>query len=140
MYDLRNVLTLQVGLAQAYERFDVWFDPIEVPQSSISFCPADTWFQGAKDQYTVRKIFPVTWSTLPKFVTFTNAFPDRLALPSRQYLALHAACAKAVCMTGAAELIYSLMDDYEQTEVLSNDGSSGELLGHLLAGAALSVH
>jgi hypothetical protein len=138
MHHLRNILTLQVGLAESFERLEIWFDSVEVCHSLIFFYPPDTWPQG--HQYDIGKEHPMTWGDLSNGVTFTSAFSDRLALPSQQYLALHASCAKTVCMTGATEFIYGVLDGYEQTEVLSNDGSSSELLRYLLAGAASMVY
>lgn len=61
-------------------------------------------------------------------VTFTSPDPEKLPLPSPEYLAIHAACAKVANLSGAGEYIDNVVRDLEDTSVLSKDGSSAELL------------
>ena len=49
---------------------------------------------------------------------------DELPLPSRDYLVLHAACAKAAHLSGAAEYIDRMDPDLDETFVLAEDGTS----------------
>jgi len=53
--------------------------------------------------------------------------------PSRQLLALHAACARVVHTSGAADFLDKLESDAEKIAVLASDGSSASLLGDLLS-------
>lgn len=76
---------------------------------------------------------------LPATVTFESTVPAKLPLPDRRYLAFHAACAKVVHLSGAAEYILKTLRDCERTKVLSEDGSSAELLGSLLSGMSVLV-
>ena len=52
----------------------------------------------------------------------------RLPKISTKLLGIHAAVAELMHMTGAGELIDKLLRDWEQIEVLSEDGADAELL------------
>jgi hypothetical protein len=86
--------------------------------------------QGQEHTYNIRRRYPAIHSDLPPSVTFTTN--TDLDLPDRRYLALHAACAKVLHLSGAAEAIDSILRDLEDTKVLSQDGASAELLDYLL--------
>ncbi|KAM6503553.1 hypothetical protein JOM56_000496, partial [Amanita muscaria] len=60
-------------------------------------------------------------------------------LPSRDYLALHAACAKVAHLSGAAEYMDSMFTDMEEMPVLSNDDSSAAVLEHAIWAAQLQL-
>ena len=62
-------------------------------------------------------------------VTFSPGHMDTQP-PSPQLLALHAACARVVHMSGAAEALDELHHDAEEMTVLALDGSSARLLDH----------
>lgn len=63
----------------------------------------------------------------PTHVTFSTSDPA-LPLPSRDYLAIHAACARIAHMSGAAEYIQKVLRDVEEIKVLAEDGGSTRLL------------
>ncbi|GBE80265.1 hypothetical protein SCP_0214820 [Sparassis crispa] len=73
---------------------------------------------------------------LPKHVTFTTTDPELLPVPSPDYLALHAACAKVAHLSGAAKYIDKVLEDLEEMPVLSEDGSSARLLEDALLHAS----
>ena len=75
-------------------------------------------------------------------VKFTTEDPENLPLPSPEYLKIHAACAKIAHMSGAGEYIEQILRDLEDMKILSEDGTSAELLEHLLAPFSheISVH
>jgi hypothetical protein len=75
---------------------------------------------------------------LPPDVTFTST-SSQLALPDPRYLALHAACARVIKFSGVSGYIERILRDAEETRVLSEDGSSAELLEQLLFGESLTV-
>jgi len=56
----------------------------------------------------------------------------RLPLPSHVYLEIHAACCRVAHLSGAGEYIDKLLEDLEDTRVLSEDGSSAQLLTFVL--------
>ncbi|KEP47309.1 hypothetical protein V565_160520 [Rhizoctonia solani 123E] len=111
-----NIMTVDIGVYQGFNLLDLWLDPVE----------------GTDNTYTIRKRFPGYRQELPQTVHFTTSTPD-LPLPNPRYLALHAACARVVHLSGASEAISSIIRKMEQTPVLSEDGSSAELLEIMLS-------
>lgn len=68
------------------------------------------------------------------FVTFSpSPHCEGAQLPNPQLLALHAACARVVHMSGAAEAFDEVEREVEKTMVLAWDGSSAHLLDHLIS-------
>jgi hypothetical protein len=65
-------------------------------------------------------------------VTFTTRDPEKLPLPSLEYLKIHAACARVAHLSGAGEHIDKILRELEYTKVLSDDGASAEALEHAL--------
>ena len=65
-------------------------------------------------------------------VTFTSRDPEKLPLPSPEYLAIHAACARVAHLSGAGEHIDKVLRELEDNKVLSKDGASAEALEHAL--------
>jgi hypothetical protein len=53
---------------------------------------------------------------------------DDLPLPDPRLLAIHAACARALQMSGAADYLDKCDWDAEDLQVLAEDGSSGAVL------------
>lgn len=123
VHSLGNILTLGNSCHESFDRLRIWLEPVE----------------GTKHQYLIGRGLPGYHSHLAPTVTFTTDHPE-LPLPDRRYLALHAACAKVVHMSGAAHLINKILREAAETKVLSGDGSSGELLAYLLSAEALMVH
>jgi hypothetical protein len=54
------------------------------------------------------------------------------ALPNPDYLGIHAACCRVAHLSGAAEHMDKILEDLEDTRVLSNDGSSAHVLSFAL--------
>jgi len=74
---------------------------------------------------------------LPKVVKFQNLAPldsdgtqPDLSLPSKDYLALHAACAKVANLSGVADYLNKLDREYNESAILAPDGSSVDLVAH----------
>jgi hypothetical protein len=95
--------------------------------------------QGRENTYILRK-----GSAYPDdliagtVITLTTASPG-MALPSPQFLAIHAACAKVCHMCGMAEVIDKILRDSETVKVLSEDGS-GSSFATLRNSLAVLVH
>jgi len=53
-------------------------------------------------------------------------------MPSKEYLSLHAACAKVANMSGAAEYLEDLDGEREEGKTLAADGSSMPLFENVL--------
>ncbi|RXW12256.1 hypothetical protein EST38_g13596 [Candolleomyces aberdarensis] len=86
-----------------------------------------------QDKYKVETLDPmVNQSYGSREVKFTTPNPEKLPVPSPDYLALHAAYAKVACPSGAADYIETVLKDAKELPVLAADGSSGDALTHLL--------
>ncbi|KAI6115596.1 hypothetical protein EDD17DRAFT_1423811, partial [Pisolithus thermaeus] len=62
------------------------------------------------------------------YVTLSTPDPDKYPLPNLTYLAIHAACDKVSCFSGASAYIENVLRRMEDTLVLAEDGGSSELL------------
>ncbi|CAE6477690.1 hypothetical protein ACGC1H_002392 [Rhizoctonia solani] len=116
IHNLTNIMTLRNDIHTSLDKLQLWLEPIE----------------GTDNMYNVGRRAPIVCPEVPPTITLATDTP--LPLPDRRYLALHAACAKVVLMSGAAEPIDTLLRDAENTKVLSPDGSSAPLLDSLLCG------
>jgi len=98
--------------------------------------------QGKQHTYYVRKAHAgvLSRSVLSdSIVQFTSSSPD-MALPDPRYLALHAACARIAHVSGAAAYIDALREEWEETTVLSSDGSSADMFHQKLHLAQILAH
>ena len=75
---------------------------------------------------------PLFIREIPPQVRLTTPDPNNYPLPNPYYLALHAACARVVHLSGAAEYIEMVFRGMEDTKVLATDGGSGDVLYHAL--------
>ncbi|KAJ2920985.1 hypothetical protein H1R20_g16109, partial [Candolleomyces eurysporus] len=115
IHRLENVMTMKVDLHRLFDGLELWL------------------VQVGKDTYKV-ETFNLLVNQLygGREVKFTTENPKGLPVPSPEYLALHAACAKVAHSSGATEYIETILRDAEEIRVLAADGSSGEVLAHLL--------
>ncbi|CUA75447.1 hypothetical protein RSOLAG22IIIB_11739 [Rhizoctonia solani] len=113
-----NLMTVQLDLLASLNRLQVWLDPVK----------------GLENTYTIGRRHPGIRPDVSPTIIFTASAPT-LPLPDRRYLALHAACAKVAHLSGASEAISLLGNKQEHDGVLSEDGSSAEILEN-----RLSVH
>lgn len=75
----------------------------------------------------------------PAGTIITFSTDTGLPLPDPRFLALHAACARVLHTIAMTEVIDRIIEDWENTTVLAEDGSSAELLTYALSMAPLSV-
>ncbi|KAF9502615.1 hypothetical protein BS47DRAFT_1490670 [Hydnum rufescens UP504] len=117
IHALTNALTLDSSVHEAFDSLRIYLDPIsEVPNG---------YRLGA---------FPeriLTLLGLPSRVVFKSSDP-LLPLPNPRYLELHAAAAKVAHLSGTADYIEKTLRDLETVRVLSENGSSAELLKSVL--------
>ena len=106
VHRLENVMALVSGFRMHFDELRVWFVA------------------------TVRSTPPILYG-YPEFVTFTTLDQDNLPVPSPTYLAIHAACAKLVHLSGAAECIAKLYRDME-SRTLHPDGAAASMLEHAI--------
>lgn len=88
--------------------------------------------QGKVNEYKLEAAEPWTLRPYPEFVTFTTPDQDKLPVPSPAYLAIHAACAKAAHLSGAAKYIDKFYRDMDDSKILARDGASASMLEHAI--------
>ena len=71
-------------------------------------------------------------------IVFKSAHPD-LPLPNPAYLGIHAACCRVAHLSGAGEYMDKVSEDLEDILVLSEDGSSADLLSFVLQPYGLEI-
>jgi hypothetical protein len=83
--------------------------------------------KGVLNQYTIRAVAPIL---LRRFhsTTITFSTDTGLDLPEPRYLALHAACAKFIHLSGAGDYIKRHYEEMEVRRELATDGSTAALL------------
>ena len=81
--------------------------------------------------YNLGAIYPREIAEYHQVITFNTDNP-RLPVPSRDYLELHAACAKVAHLSAASEYMDSVIREMEETLVLSSDGASTAVLEHAI--------
>ena len=84
------------------------------------------------NEYKLEAAEPWTLRPYPEFVTFTTPDQDKLPVPSPAYLAIHAACAKAARLSGAAKYIDKFYQDMDDSKILARDGASASMLEHAI--------
>ncbi|KAK7439333.1 hypothetical protein VKT23_017559 [Stygiomarasmius scandens] len=121
IHRLENVFTLHTDYHDLFDTLQLWFEPT----------PED-------NHYKVGTSQPVIFRRVPREVTFkNNHFVNEddtpvLPMPSKEYLSLHAACAKVANMSGAAEYLEDLDREREEGKTLAADGSSMPLFANVL--------
>ncbi|KAG2012322.1 hypothetical protein CC2G_012350 [Coprinopsis cinerea AmutBmut pab1-1] len=119
VHRLENVMTLDPNIQGAFHMLRLWFAPSRDPNAE-------------PNTYELEASEPFIIKHFPKIVRFQSSDPENLPLPSPRYLEIHAAFARIAHFSGATDYIDRIMRDLEDKTVLANDGSSGELLKHLL--------
>jgi len=114
-----------------FDRLEIWFEAVvsdfKFSESSYAKHVQD----GIENTYVIRakgghrlgqcKTNPIT------FQTTTD-----IALPNPEYLRIHAACCKVALLSGATEHMDKILEDLEDMQVLSKDGSSAHVLAFAL--------
>lgn len=70
-------------------------------------------------------------------ITLTSASPD-LLLPNPVYLEIYATCCRVTHLSGVGEYVDKLLEDLEDTSVLSEDGSLAHVLSFVLQQEAIA--
>ncbi|KAF8871844.1 hypothetical protein BD779DRAFT_1680079 [Infundibulicybe gibba] len=86
--------------------------------------PADYYRPAATQLYFIEGFKPEVQLTTPD--------PRIYPLPDPQYLAIHAACARAAHLSGVAKHIDTASHEMAETEALEDDRGSGDVLHHAL--------
>ncbi|KAF8326943.1 hypothetical protein F5887DRAFT_1084106 [Amanita rubescens] len=114
VHRLENVMTMCYDARSLFDRLEMWLEPTAV-----------------ENVYNLGAIYPRDIAEYHKVITFNTNNP-RLPVPSRDYLELHAACAKVAYLSAASEYMDSVIWEMEETLVLSSDGASAAVLEHAI--------
>lgn len=102
IHRLENVMTLDPGFHWKFDQLKVWFVATDEPNKYKLNASDDLQLRGYKE-----------------YITFTTPNPENLPVPSSDYLAIHAACARGAHLSGAAEYIDEVYRDMEDTKTLN---------------------
>jgi hypothetical protein len=75
--------------------------------------------------------FNPLWNKTVEFKPFSMD-NMKVPVPSPAYFEVHAACCRVAHLSGAGEHIDNILRDMEDTQVLSQDGTSAEVLQYAL--------
>lgn len=146
IHHLSNLLTLKTDIQYQFDNFEAWFEGTDqVRFSSIDIHPTHSYHRHLSPPQPNTYVFQVlpghagSTALSGRQVTFTS---DPLAptvdveLPDPHLLRLHAVCVKVAHLSGVEENYFSkFSNELEETTVLSQDGSSMELLEYALESA-----
>ncbi|KAF8875988.1 hypothetical protein BD779DRAFT_1449710, partial [Infundibulicybe gibba] len=111
IHRLENVMIMEPRAHRTFDSLRIWLEPTSVP-----------------NEYTPHSVHDGVWvQDMSNPAAFSSA-DSELPIPSPDYIALHAACAKVANLSGAGEYVESMWDNIEDARVLSTDGSSSMLL------------
>ncbi|PPQ93669.1 hypothetical protein CVT25_012728 [Psilocybe cyanescens] len=118
LHRLENILTLDAVLHQQFDNLMIWLEKIDNDPNH--------------HQYKLNAIRPsVIDNGVCDKIELTTPDPVKYPLPDPHYLALHAACAQVVHLSGAGKYIEKVLQDIETIGVLASDGGS-DVLYHAL--------
>ncbi|KAI9437453.1 hypothetical protein H4582DRAFT_277290 [Lactarius indigo] len=123
IHGLDNVMTLDLFHHHWFDRLDLWFEAVEGSPNTYTIKATDT-------------VYLVSCKADDRRITLTSAFAD-LPLPNPVYFEIHAACCRVAHLSGAGEYMNKVLEDMEDTSVLSEDGSSAHILSFVLQQEAI---
>ncbi|KAH9066836.1 hypothetical protein EDB87DRAFT_1553425, partial [Lactarius vividus] len=117
IHGLDNVMTLDLSCYHWFRTLQIWLEA-----------------KGSPDTYILRAVSSVYLTSCKADdgrITLTSASPG-FPLSNPVYLEIHAACCRVAHLSGAGEYMDKLLEDLEDTYVLSEDGSSADVLSFVL--------
>ncbi|GJE94029.1 hypothetical protein PsYK624_101970 [Phanerochaete sordida] len=117
IHHLSNVLTMSMQLHDLFDDLSLWLEGTGTPHE-YNICVSDQLLMPSD----------IKERTVRFWVHVKDVDEETLPLPDPALLALHAACARAVNMSGAAEYMDKIDCDAEDLQVLAEDGSSSGIL------------
>ncbi|KIM47226.1 hypothetical protein M413DRAFT_64063 [Hebeloma cylindrosporum] len=116
IHRLENVMTLASDVHHYFDQLSIWFAATP----------------GIPNRYRLESPYPQVLQMYPQHVTFTTPDPDNLPVPSPDYLAIHATCAKVAHLSGAGERIDKFYQEMEDCTTLDSGGASAFMLEHAI--------
>ncbi|KAI9455641.1 hypothetical protein HD554DRAFT_1032484 [Boletus coccyginus] len=115
VHSLTNVISVESNVHEAFDRLMLYFEATS-----------------HEDRYEVKWFGLKPHPNVRQFVEFSTSDPENLPVPAYELLALHATCCKVAHFSGAAEYIDEIYRDADKLDVLSADGTSGDILDYVL--------
>ncbi|KAH9175892.1 hypothetical protein EDB89DRAFT_1903406 [Lactarius sanguifluus] len=135
IHSLDNVMTLELNMHDSFDQLKMWFEAVARAFSLLTtVIETEGPQEGLPNTYTMKSTDPVFLAKCKAAdckITLTSEYPD-LPLPNPDYLEIHAACCRVAHLSGAGEYMDKVLEDLEDTRVLSQDGSSGRILSFVL--------
>ncbi|KAH9004547.1 hypothetical protein EDB86DRAFT_3240513 [Lactarius hatsudake] len=125
IHSLDNVMTLELSVHHSFDQLKMWFEAVK----------------GSPNTYTIKATGPLFLALCKAAdckITLTSA-DSRFPLPNPEYLEIHAACCRVAHLSGAGEYMDKVLEDLEDTRVLSEDGSTAHMLSFALQKEAIAV-
>ncbi|KIO25599.1 hypothetical protein M407DRAFT_75508 [Tulasnella calospora MUT 4182] len=126
IHRVENVLTMVHSAHDLFDKLQLWFEATDVP---------NTYNMRSNREGNFRLVLP----PIRRQVTLTSTNPS-IPLPNSNYLKIHAACAKVAHLSGAAEYLETILNEWEERPVLASDGGSADILSFLLSRAMVAAH
>lgn len=127
---------------ELFDGLDLWFEAtVRVLRVWLGSISLTSRLQNVPNTYKVCSSHPANlrvFSPIPTEVTFKST-DSLIPLPNAHYLKVHAACAKVAHLSGAAEYLETILDEWEERPVLASDGGSAEMLSFVLARAVVAA-
>ncbi|KAH9026394.1 hypothetical protein EDB85DRAFT_2149232 [Lactarius pseudohatsudake] len=125
IHSLDNVMTLGMEIHHWFDQLMMWFEAVKGSPNTYTFKATDT-------------VLLTFCKAADCKITLTSEDP-RLPLPNPDYLEIHAACCRVAHLSGAGEYMDKVLEDLEDTRVLSEDGSTAHMLSFALQKEASAV-
>jgi len=119
VHSLTNVITMAHDIHDYFDRMQLYFEATNLPNRY--------------EMKTIKSNKP--HPNKGQFVIFSTNDPQHLPVPAHELLALHATCCKVANLSGASEHIEKMYRDAEDIGVMSQDGTSGDVLNYALLSA-----
>ena len=131
IHSLDNIMTLQHDIHSWFDQLELWFEAVVSGLQIVSLY-AECLQDGKENTYNICVMEQADlWTCKSNPIEFKSAYPD-LPLPNPAYLRIHAACCRVAHLSGAGEYMDKILEDLEDTRVLSKDGSSAHILSFAL--------
>ncbi|KAJ7584852.1 hypothetical protein C8J56DRAFT_892567 [Mycena floridula] len=134
--DLLNVMTMSQSLHSLYDLLTFWLEPVHdqsLQENTYNVKTLVDEFFSLTDAPPRQITFQISPKIQEECAALKVPLPE---LPSRTLLSIRAACSRVANLSGGAEQIEQMMRDLEETTVLSEDGSTAELLTSRLLSVA----
>ncbi|KXN80870.1 hypothetical protein AN958_07071 [Leucoagaricus sp. SymC.cos] len=117
IHSLKNILTLSSDIHEWFDQLKIWLEQKpDDPEHCYCICARDNYYLVG----------------LPRKIHLSTSDPERYPLPDPRKLAIHAACAQVIHLSGAAEHLEKILQELEMTQVLETDGRSAHILHYAL--------